>query len=79
MEWEWTKRSFLRSIKSDEDVVPSEQPILFLDTLHAQTMDEFKWALVEECNTSVWPLQVGYTDEVQPIKCGLWSSPQGLG
>ena len=59
MEWEWTKRSFLRSIKSDEDIVPSEQPILFLDTLHAQTMDEFKWALVEECNTSVWPLQPG--------------------
>ena len=66
----WAKQSFRCSIKVDEEAVPSERSILFVDDLHAQTTDEFKRALVEDCNRLVWLLSPGCTDEVQPADAG---------
>ena len=64
------KKSLLRSLKGEECVVPREQSILFADNLYAQTTDEFKRVLHEECNTLLWLLPPGTTDELQPVDAG---------
>jgi hypothetical protein len=66
----WLKKSLLRSLKGEEGVVPREQSILFADNLHAQTTDEFKRVLHEECNTLLWLLPPGTTDTLQPVDAG---------
>ena len=66
----WLKKSLLRSLKGEEGVVPRKQSILFADNLLAQTMDEFKRVLHEECNTLLWLLPPGTTDELQPVDAG---------
>ena len=48
----------------------NKQFILFADSLHGQTTDEFKSVLVQQCNTLLWRLPAGYTDEIQPIDSG---------
>ena len=48
----------------------NKQFILFADSLHGQTTDEFKSVLVQQCNTLLWRLPAGYTDEIQPIDAG---------
>ena len=50
---------------------PDEQSIVFANSLHGQTSDEFKNVLiVQQCNTLLWRLPAGYTDEIQPIDAG---------
>ena len=49
---------------------PDEQFIWFADSLHGQTTDEFESELVQQCNTLLWRLPAGYTDEIQPIDAG---------
>ena len=66
----WLKKSLLRSLKGEDGVVPREQSILFTDNLHAQTADKFKRALHEECNTLLWLLRPGTTDDLQPVDAG---------
>ena len=66
----WLKKSLLRSLKGEEGVVPWEQSILFTDNLYAQTTDEFNRILHEECNTLLWLLPPGTTDELQPVDAG---------
>ena len=66
----WLKKSLLSSLKREEGVVPREQSILFADNLHAQTTDEFKRVLHEKCNTLLWLLPPGTTDELQPVDAG---------
>ena len=43
---------------------------MFADSLHGQTTDEFKSVLLQQCNTLLWRLPAGYTDEIQPIDAG---------
>ena len=49
---------------------PEEQFILFTYSLHGQTTDELKIVLVQQCNTLLWCLPAGYTDEIQLIDAG---------
>ena len=66
----WLKKSLLRSLKGDESVAPREQSILFADNFHAQTTDEVKRVLHEECDTLLWLLPPDTTDELQPVDAG---------
>ena len=66
----WLKKSLLCSLKGEEGVVPRKQSILFADNLHAQTTDELKRVLHEQCNTLLWLLPPGTTDELQPVDAG---------
>ena len=66
----WLKKSLLRSLKGEEGVVPRDQSILFANSLHVQTTDEVKRILHEECNTLLWLLPPGTTDELQPVDAG---------
>ena len=50
--------------------MPRKQSIIFADNLHAQTTDELKRVLHEECNTLLWLLPPGTTDELQPVDAG---------
>ena len=47
-----------------------EQQIFLLDNLHGQMMEEFIKYLLNFCNTLLWLLPSGCTDEVQPIDVG---------
>lgn len=49
---------------------PKEEFILFADNLHGQTTEEFKRILKRECDTLLWLLPPGCTDEVQPVDAG---------
>ena len=47
-----------------------EQQIFLVDNLHGQMMEEFIKYLLNFCNTLLWLLPSGCTDEVQPIDVG---------
>ena len=51
--------------------MPAEQSILFADNLNGQTTGEFKKKLKEGCNTLLWLLPPGCTEEVQPVDAGF--------
>ena len=50
--------------------MPSEQSILFVDNLHAQTTDEFNRTLAEDYNTLVGLLPPDGADDVQAVDAG---------
>lgn len=50
--------------------MPQEQSIRFADNLQAQTTDEFKISLHDECNTRLRLLPPDTTDELQPVDAG---------
>ena len=66
----WLKEGFKRSLEGTEGLVPPDQSILFADNLQAQTTDAFKRILHQECNTLLWLLPPGTTDELQPVDAG---------
>ncbi|CAM9727654.1 unnamed protein product [Ectocarpus sp. 6 AP-2014] len=66
---QWLERSF-RPSRMVDGKVPEEQSLLLADNLHGQTTEEFHQYLHKECNTLLWHLPAGCTDEVQPIDAG---------
>ena len=50
--------------------MPAEQSILFADNMNGQTTGELKKQLKEGCNTLLWLLPPGCTDEVQTVDAG---------
>lgn len=50
--------------------LPTGSSSWFADNLHGQTTDEFQSVLLQQCNTLLWLLLAGYTDETQPIGAG---------
>ena len=60
----WAKQSFLCSIKVDEEAVPSERSILFVDDLHAQTTESSSGPSLK---TAIgW---CGFSHRAAPMRC----------
>ena len=67
---QWARRTFQEGLKGEDGKLPAAQSLLLMDNLHGQTTEEFKTYLHKFCNTLLWHLPAGCTDEVQPIDAG---------
>ena len=67
---QWARRTFQEGLKGVDGKLPAAQSLLLMDNLHGQTTAEFKMYLHKFCNTLLWHLPAGCTDEVQPIDAG---------
>ena len=50
--------------------MPKEASFLFADNLYGQTTDELERILKRDCNTLLWFLPPGCTDEMQLVDAG---------
>ena len=66
----WEGNTYRKGICSSSIAAPEEQSILFADNLYGQTTGEFKRVMKKECNTLLWRLPPGCTNEVQPVDAG---------
>ncbi|CAB1103214.1 unnamed protein product [Ectocarpus sp. CCAP 1310/34] len=67
---EWAKRSYREGLMHGRGELSKARSILIMDSLYAQTTDEFKEYLAKECNTLAWYGPSEWTDEVQPVDAG---------
>eukprot|EP00903_Cladosiphon_okamuranus_P021062 g19348.t1 len=69
---QWLERCFRPSLMAASGgKVPDEQTVLLADNLHGQTSEKFREYLYKECNTLLWLLPAGCTDELQPVDAGM--------